>query len=354
MALNINTTRLNDAIQRMLSFMMQNELSELSNERYFDRSMGIMSEQDRLMRERAAEEDVRTRGLKEYESKINVDEYIKKAFIDTAKSSDAYDYNVRAGNVAKEAGDLAKSKQYFSVAYQLAIPNLRAKMNALKGRVDEQDFLAAMEAFGEDGVEKLMTEAGTNARFGAELPTKKLQAETSKGNLDLARAKEARTTTGEMTQDDYYKVWHTKINGIQRTLLGIKDALGDPTLTEFEKQSFRDLIMGSGIKPQEILPKLGEMNALDTKAMRTRLTPGEEAYLDNYGKFVEGNILGAGPSAVGSTATTGVSSVAPPVRYEQAPIGVPASSLPPGTLIGVNRDTQERVALINGVWVKVI
>lgn len=160
MALNINTSRLNDAIRRMASFMMQNKLGELSNERY----MGAISEQDRLMRERAAEQDVRSRSLEEFKSKINIQDKIKEAFISTAKDNDAYTYNVRAGQVAEQAGDIAKAKSYYGRAFDLARPAVLAQFNALKGQVNENDLMASLEALGESGIEKTMTEAGQMSR----------------------------------------------------------------------------------------------------------------------------------------------------------------------------------------------
>jgi hypothetical protein len=185
MALNINTSGLNDSLRRLASFFMQNKLGELSNQRYMD----TISEQDRLMRERGAEADVRARGLKQYESKINLDEHIKKAFIDTAKSNDAFDYNVRAAQVAREAGDEAKAKALYGRAYELAIPNLTARMNALKGKANEQDFLATMEAFGEDGVEKLMSESGQAGRAAtsAGLEEKRQGVDIQKLGLEKAK-----------------------------------------------------------------------------------------------------------------------------------------------------------------------
>jgi hypothetical protein len=241
------------------------------------------------MRERSAEADVRARGLKEYESKINVDEYIKKAFIETAKSNDAFDYNVRAAQVARESGDEAKAKDHYGRAYELALPNLTAKMNALKGKATEQDFAATMEAFGEDGVEKLMSEAGTNQRANAQLPIQKQQAATSAGNLALEKEKEARKLTGQVPQDDYYKLWHTKIEGVKRIVLGFKDAYSSPDTSPQDLTTIKSIMGSVGIKPTEFLKTLADLNRMDTKAMTGRFNPNEEKWLDQFGGFGENN-----------------------------------------------------------------
>jgi hypothetical protein len=313
MALNINTSRLNDALRQMASFFMQNKLGELSQQRQMD----TYSEQDRLMRERSAAEDVQSRKTKDYESKINVEEYIKKAFIDTAKSNDAYDYNVRAGQVAKEAGDLARSKEYYGKAYELAVPNLTAKMNALKGKVDEKDFLATMEAFGEDGVEKIMSEAGTNARANQQLPIQQSQARTSAGNLALQQTKAKQSETGEVPQDEYYKIWHSKIEGVKKVILGFKEAYASPDTTPQERMDIAQILSQVEVKPTEFLKTLSDLNRIDTKAITKRLTPNDEAWLDKFGGFAENNPIPEEPipsrfGASGYPRTGPTAQVAPP------------------------------------------
>ncbi len=283
MALNINTSGLNDSLRRLASFFMQNKLSEMSNQRYMD----TLSEQDRLIRERSAESDVRARGLKQYESKINIDEYIKKAFIDTAKSNDAFDYNVRAAQVARESGDEAKAKALYGKAYELAIPNLTAKMNALKGKANEQDFLATMEAFGEDGVEKLMSESGQSARAATSAGLEKSRQGIDVQKLGLEKAKfglekekfvaEAGPGGGGKTTD-YYKAMHSKIVGVQKYLASMKEYVesgGDvSTSVDWEK------LLAGPTTPKLLGQALSKLSSYDTKSMKKSLTPEEEAWID--------------------------------------------------------------------------
>lgn len=155
MALNINTSRLNDSIQRMLSFYMQNKLSEMSQAR----QMESYAEEDRLMRERAAEADVRSRGLKEYGNKLDLTDYFQKGFFDTAIKNDAFTAKIRAAQGAEMIGDIAKAKQDRATAFEMAVPAIMGNFEAFKGKVSPESLAAGVEAFGESGMEKMMDKA---------------------------------------------------------------------------------------------------------------------------------------------------------------------------------------------------
>jgi len=159
MALNINRSKLNDSIQRMLSFMMQNELSKQSNERYFNRQTDVMSEQDRLMRERSAETDVRARSMKKYESEINLGEHFQKGFFDTAIKNPAFTADIQAAQGYEAIGDMVNAKKYRTRAFEKAMPALQGELEAFEGRVSPESLVAGLEAFGESGVEKMMDKA---------------------------------------------------------------------------------------------------------------------------------------------------------------------------------------------------
>ena len=339
MALNINTSGLNDSLRRLASFFMQNKLGELSNQRYMD----TISEQDRLMRERGAEADVRARGLKQYESKINLDEHIKKAFIDTAKSNDAFDYNVRAAQVARESGDEEKAKALYGRAYELAIPNLTAKMNALKGKVNEQDFLATMEAFGEDGVEKIMAEAGTNQRANAQLPIQKSQAATSAGNLALEKEKfGVEQGGGGKAGKQYIDLWSKPLNDAINFLEPV--ARGDNVFTMMYQQPAG--YMSSKLSEIQMRLNNGEKLSKEDEKTITQSRDLKDMIKKYSGQRLPGQIQGPGsPADIALTKQTEAGLVRPTAQ------ATPAAPMPAvdTTTPSPHTTGEKKTVVINGV-----
>jgi hypothetical protein len=150
------------------------------------------------------------------------------------------------------------------------------------------------------------------------LPIEQQQADTSAGNLALQKDKDRRSLTGQVPQDDYYKLWHAKIEGVKRIVLGFKEAYNSPDTSPQDMATLQGIMNAAKIKPTEFLKTLADLNKMDTKALTGRFNPNEEKFLDQFGGFGEDNPMPeTAPTPIpgaraGAFATVGAGSVAPP------------------------------------------
>jgi hypothetical protein len=332
---------------------MQNKLGELSNQRYMD----TISEQDRLMRERGAEADVRARGLKQYESGINVEEHLKKLYYDVAAKNSGYDAEIRAAQLAQAAGDAAGYRAHMDKAFEIANPVVTAGINALAGKVNPEDLMAGLRGLGQAGYEKLMTEAGQAGRAatGAGLEEKRQGIDVQKLGLEKAKlglekekfVAEGGTTSGKTT--DYYKAMHSKIGGVQKYLASMKEYVesgGDvSTSVDWEK------LLAGPTTPKLLGQALSKLSSYDTKAMKKPLTPEEEAWIDRAWDIVnlqeEEKTGGLGASIPIAGATAGAKGAvlsAPTSGANMTPAPAVDATAPSAHTTG-----EKKTVVINGV-----
>jgi hypothetical protein len=264
----------------MMSFLMQNKLGELSNERYLD----TLSEQDRLMRERSAQEDVMARGRAKENYGMDFNLAIQKGII-SAINDPALDGLRRQAQLYDMAGDTERAKQA-KEAFASKVPgyiNAAYVANTGKRPLSEAEIMDALMATDTDSLMTLIKEGGVNRRFEQELPIQKQQAATSAGNLALGQKQfEAEQgpggTTATTKATDYYKNMHTKIGSVQRYLASMKDYVesgGDIS----QEVDWEKLLAGP-TTPKLLGQALSKLSTYDTKAMKRPLTPEEEAWID--------------------------------------------------------------------------
>jgi hypothetical protein len=273
-----------------MSFFMQNKLGELSNQRYMD----VISEQDRLMRERAAEEDVYNQKGEQRRKFLNISEAYEKSFIEATKDP-TYTFHVKGARLAELQGDRDLAKQHYGAAFQVATPLLESTTNVLKGQVGPEDYAAWINAMGTEGLQKMMSEAGTAGRaaktVGLEekrqgIDIERLGLEKSKHGLE--RQKFAAETGGgalggetPLKTSDYYKAWHSKIEGVKKYLVAMKEGFDDTGTIDasIDLKQLQKLWGGTSI-PEILGRALTKLNTLDTKAYRSPLSAQDESWID--------------------------------------------------------------------------
>jgi hypothetical protein len=184
MAFNRDFSNVNQAIQRMMSFYLQNKLGELSNERYMD----TIAEQDRLMRERSAQEDALARGRAKESYGMDFNLAIQKGII-SAINDPALDSLRKQAQLFDMAGDTERANQA-KEAFASKVPgyiNAAYVANTGKRPLSETEIMDALMATDTDSLMTMIKEGGVNRRFEQELPIQKQQAATSAGNLALSR-----------------------------------------------------------------------------------------------------------------------------------------------------------------------
>jgi len=285
MAIRINRERLNDAMSKMMSFYMQNKLGEMSNQRY----MGTISEQDRLMRERNAEEDVRKNQYQAEGSRLRMLEDYNAALLDAVKDP-VIDGIRKKAQIAEMMGDQKMADVLWGQHKQKVTGFVNAATQAQGGAPLSVDQVEALiESTDIKTTMDVSKEGGVNRRFGVSSKIDQQQANTSAGNLALQREKAAQSQTGQVPQDEYYKLWHAKIEGVKKVILGFKEAYASPDTTTQERMSIEQILSQVQVKPTEFLKSLADLNKYDTIAMTKRLSPQQEMWLDNFGGFGENN-----------------------------------------------------------------
>jgi hypothetical protein len=340
-----------------MSFYMQNKLSELSNERYFDRSMGVMSEQDRLMRERAAADDVRSRKLKEYETGLNVKEAVFDALLKSngEPTIDRVKQDIRTYEIA---GNQAAKAQAEAALENLMTTFVQTEVKSSKGLdLDTNDIQNIIMSTDTKTLGDMRNRNVDVNQFNRRLPMEQQQADTAKGNLDLAQRKEARSATGQVPQDEYYKMWHSKIEGAKRIILGFKEAYASPDTTPEQKISIEAILSRVNVKPTEFLKTMADLNKMDTLAMTGKFTPNQEKFLDQFGGFGENNPMPetAPPPMPGARAGVSASAGAGPMPSPSvAPPVVAPNPMPTIRKYITDTRTNEQywIVLRNGQWMR--
>jgi hypothetical protein len=313
MALNINTSRLNDALRQMASFFMQNKLGELSQQRQMD----TYSEQDRLMRERSAAEDVAAQRGRQDQFKLDKDKAILNGLLKAAENPDIKGLGQKSETL-KIAGRMAEAEAVDKELADRIEASVGAWVQTQTGEpLDTNQFRAMIMAGGLDKTLSASNEGGTNRRAAQQLPlqtrataTSESQARTSAGNLALQQTKAIQSETGNVPQDEYYKIWHSKIEGVKKVILGFKEAYASPDTTPQERMDIAQILSQVEVKPTEFLKTLSDLNRIDTKAITKRLTPNDEKWLDKFGGFGENNPMPEeAPSPIPGTAVGGVGRV---------------------------------------------
>jgi len=284
MAFKINTKGLADALRTMQYFMMQNKMSEMSNARY----MNVLSEQDRMMRERQAQAEVTAHKGRVENYLIGRQEAIFKGFMDAADDEGIKGLRRRA-EVARVAGQTDQADLYDEQASKQIEDLINASVQAQTGEpLDVNQFRSLATGGGLDKMIDVMKEGGINRRAAAELPVTKQQAATSAGRLkrEQEKATGEGAAIGGMTQKEYYDRMHDKIEGTKKVLFGIKKSLdaGDDLSDILDVVELKKM-MGGKVGQQNLLAKIAELNKYDSLAMKTRLKPGVEGWLDKFVDF---------------------------------------------------------------------
>jgi len=347
MALNINTSRLNDALRQMASFFMQNKLGEMSQQRQMD----TYSEQDRLMRERSAAEAVASQRGRQDQFKLDKDKAILNGLLKAAESPDIKGLGQKSETL-KIAGRMAEAEAADKELADRIESSVGAWVQTQTGKpLDVNQFRAMIMAGGLDKSLDASKEGGVNRRFAQELPIQEKQAETSRGNLDLARTKERQSETGNVPQDEYYKIWHTKIEGVKKVILGFKEAYASPDTTPQERMDIAQILSQVEVKPTEFLKTLSDLNRIDTKAITKRLTPNDERWLDRFGGFGENNTMPEEPipSRFGAS---GYPRTGPTAQDAPPPIAPPPVKTIPANAPKAYNPTTKQTAYWDGTtWV---
>jgi hypothetical protein len=185
MALRINTSRLNDSLQRMMSFYMQNKLGELSNQRYMD----TIAEQDRLMRERQAESEMAAHRGRVDQFGLDLRKAAEEGIIKALSQPDIEGYPSLIKHYAY-LGDTEKAKFYADQLEEKIKPSVALVIQSRTGqRPDPNTVEEAMMSADPKLVTDWIKEGGVQERFEKRLPIDQQQANTSAGNLALEREK---------------------------------------------------------------------------------------------------------------------------------------------------------------------
>lgn len=184
MAFSRDFSNVNQAIQRMMSFLMQNKLGELSNERYMD----TLSEQDRLMRERAAESDVMARKASQEKYNQDIQLELYKSFLEGIKQPPITRImqNIERYNMVGDTASAEAEKKKFEAIYP-SVVNAIYTANTGERPLSEQQIWNFGIGGGLENMINVSKTGSSNYQFEQELPIKKQQAATSAGNLALNR-----------------------------------------------------------------------------------------------------------------------------------------------------------------------
>jgi len=287
MAIRINRERLNDAMSKMMSFYMQNKLGELSNQRY----MGTISEQDRLMRERQAEEDVRARQYQSEGSRLRIGEAFQKGLLDAVKDPGIDSLRQRY-EITKMTGDTQSANALKEEYAQKVTGFINASIQAQGGQpLSNEQIAGFVDATDTNTTMDLLKEGGVNRRFAAELPIQRQQANTSAGNLALQREKSAREVSGEIPQTEYAKTISTKVQkamdninsviSMLRSSGGADGGYDVSSTIQMIEQGGGAKLVGGAITPQNLARLYSELSSLETLAMTKKLSPEQLAKIDN-------------------------------------------------------------------------
>jgi hypothetical protein len=163
--------------------------------------MDVYSYEDRLRREAAAAEDVAIRGRAESASKINYENAFKQSLL-RAQENSPLDSVMETARKYEVNGDQANADKYTNMGMAILKQYVDAEVETLTGnKATPEMFKNILLAGGTSGVERGVTEKGANIRAAQQLPVQKLQADTSAGNLALARKKDAEEQGGGGKED---------------------------------------------------------------------------------------------------------------------------------------------------------
>jgi hypothetical protein len=361
MPLNINFNKTNDAIKMMLNLMMEKKMGDLTGKRQMD----VASYQDKLIRDRMAEEDVKARGLKEYGADINVKEYLKKTLMDVASKEEPYNNAIKSAQVYRSQGMEKEANQAYGTGLAVAGPAIDAALASLEGKVGKENLEATLRALGPTGMKDLLDQ--TVGAQKQKLEVDKFGLEKQKFGLEQQKFGAEQKGQGALKKTDYYTMWHTKIYNMKGFLTKMKDVLesggepgGDPTIS-FEWKKLFD----SPMTPKLLGQALTKLEALDTKAMNpsTPLSPRDITWLNGVQDIAvlqEQSPLGVSSEDAARLEQQTNQAIqneapkvsAPPPVVAQSPT-ISGADLPPGTYIEVNPQTGERKAYINGQWIRI-
>jgi len=275
MALNINTSRLNDALRQMASFFMQNKLGEMSQQRQMD----TYSEQDRLMRERSAAEEVAAQRGRKSQYDLDISKAFKTGGIKAIGDPVLDGWRQRA-ELAKEQGDMV-NYELFSNKYAAGFTGfVRAahKMqtgedipeNEIQTLIENSDIPTMMSAVKERNV----TERDLAQRPIQERQTKVAESNafTSAGNLRLEKDKFGAEQGGPGVLGDKQRTEMIKYVSDAMDLLTSQGVIG-------EKVGYAGLQTGktlAPLSPQNFGKALTSLAGIHLKLIqRTPLSPSE-------------------------------------------------------------------------------
>jgi hypothetical protein len=248
--------------------------------------MDTISEQDRLMRERAAEGEVREQRRQAEQYKYNTQEAIFKGLVDAAKDPGIKGLSQKAETL-RLAGMGQEAEAIDMKVAELIESSVDGFVQTQTGKpLDRNMFRSMVIAGGLDKALESSKEGGINRRFAAEQPIQEQQARTSAGNLALAREKEARETSGELPQAEYAKVVSTKIQkamdniGSLMTMIKDAQASGQPLNMDDIINPKAKALVGGAITPESLAKRLSNLSTLETEAMTGKLSKQKMDYID--------------------------------------------------------------------------
>lgn len=281
MALRFSFNKTDDTLAMLNRYLMQNKLSEMSNQRY----MNTLSEQDRLMRERMAEEDV----LMTRRQQSGHEQRVKEAFYKFQQDIAQMDPIARLTTLEQFVQEPEAQKQFKRQKEAAMMEMLPVWTKVSKGeQLDNNDLMALQKYIPTDKIQTTINEWGQNIRFFKELPIKQGELGVRQGELGVRQRevslKEKDQTSGGAKRGEYYNIWHDKIEGAKQYLSSKASELGadGDELTGDMKSDIARLIASKGNEttPQILGKVLTKLNQYDTKASKGMLTPEEEAWID--------------------------------------------------------------------------
>jgi hypothetical protein len=370
MPININFNKTNNAIKMMLQMMMEKKMGELSGKRQMD----VASYQDKLIRDRSAEEDVRARGLKEYGSEIDVQAHIKKILADNAKENDPYKAAMQASLILESQGDTAGANAKRLEALQQAGPAIDAYLASLEGKTSRENLMSGLTALGPDGLKNMMDQTFSSQKQGLE--KEKLGLERQKFGLDERKFVAEQGGGGGQVGKEYITRKTGQINNALGFLApiarymeggGASESTGDP----IEDSLMRALskVGGSGKDLSQYAPAAGVMSEDLSEMLRividgNKLTADQEQRLNearNPAKMLmryKEKLESAKPKPTEWWPPKALESFGQPSPPSPtAPVPAPAPASAPITPIRkyvLNTKTGEQywVSFIGGQWVK--
>jgi hypothetical protein len=315
--------------------------------------MDVYSYEDRLRREAAAAEDVAIRGRAESASKINYENAFKQSLL-RAQENSPLDSVMETARKYEVNGDQANADLWTSKGLAILKQYVDAEVETLTGnKATPEMFKNILLAGGTGGVERGVTEKGSNIRAAQQLPIQKLQADTSAGNLALARKKDVEeSVAGDgFKTTDYYKAMHTKIFNVQKYLTSMKEYIESGQDVSTISTDWKSLLAGPAT-PKLLGQALTKLNQYDTEAMRKQLSPEKEAWIDramDIATLQQEKPMGVTPEAAGRLEEQTNQAI----QAEAAPALVTPPVVPIRKYV-LNTKTGEKywVSYIGGQWVK--